>query len=205
MQNEKCISNFYRLTLGLYLTSWARLFEAWAISSYLSNFFKLKYIAIVHVSNGRAQEIRNRRSQVRNAQLLVLIFFCVLHVHFCLWLCLWLTKIKHTFSDSPKSKKKLSLQNLNFKTFCVNWTSWTCTSMFLTFHHQHLYFLDRKKNRQQCNFFFSWQCTHIHTFLLLVAFTPSLISLLANKIPPFLYARVGIHYIRARLEWHITE
>ena len=44
----------------------------------------------------------------------------------------------------------------------------------------------QKKNRQQCNFFFSWQCTHIHTFLLLVAFTPSLISLLANKIPPFL-------------------
>ena len=59
-----------------------------------------------------------------------------------------------------------------------------------------------KKLQQAMQFFFSWQCTtyiHIHThtyiysivyththILLLVAFTPSLISLLANKIPPFL-------------------
>ena len=77
---------------------------------------------------------------------------------------------------------------------------------WLSFHHQHLYFLDKKEKKREktgsnsSNAIFFLMAMHTNSLvyyytyihiLLLVAFTPSLISLLANKIPPFLNVRVG--------------
>ena len=69
----------------------------------------------------------------------------------------------------------------HFKTFNVKWTSGTCTSMSLTFHHQHLYFLDRKKNRQQCNFFLMAMHTHTLTHICVVGGFHSFIDLFVGQ------------------------